>query len=75
MLPSCCDDQDSHLPVTLIGNEAQLFSKSPTAPSQYKVINGGTVEAIGAIHFASAGLRNGTAGVKPDQLYLELHAQ
>jgi len=36
------------------------------------VIRGGTVEAIGAIHFAPPELRNGTKGIKPEMLYLEL---
>jgi hypothetical protein len=32
----------------------------------------GTVEALGAIHFASAEQRSGAKGVKPEQLYVEL---
>lgn len=32
----------------------------------------GTIEALGAIHFAPAAFRTGDKGVKPDQLFLEL---
>jgi hypothetical protein len=32
----------------------------------------GTVEALGAIHFASVDQRSGAKGVKPEQLYVEL---
>jgi endoglucanase len=36
------------------------------------VIEGGTIEAIGAIHFADPKLRSGDAGLKKEMLYLEL---
>jgi len=65
-------NSDSFLPTTLIGHEAVLFSADPKAPSRYRMLEGGTVEAIGAIHFAPPGLRNGTKGIKPEMLYLEL---
>ena len=65
-------NSDSFLPVTVIGHEVQLFSENPEAPGEYRVIDGGTVEAIGAIHFAEAAVRDGSRGLKPTQLYLEL---
>eukprot|EP01052_Picozoa_sp_SAG31_P033384 SAG31_NODE_3764_length_3904_cov_1.346386_2_plen_159_part_00 len=37
----------------------------------YRVTRG-TVEALGAIHFAPAKYRTGDAGIKPNQLYIEL---
>lgn len=66
-------NSDSFLPMTLIGHEVQLFSEDPEAPGRYRCLSGGTVEAIGAIHFADAALRSGASGIKADQLYLELH--
>ncbi|MCA8961086.1 MAG: M20/M25/M40 family metallo-hydrolase [Planctomycetes bacterium] len=63
---------DSFLPSTLIGHEVQLFSEDPAGPGQYRVIEGGTIEAIGAIHFADAELRSGSRGIKPEMMFLEL---
>lgn len=63
---------DSFLPTTLIGHEVKLFSEDPEKPGSYRVIEGGTVEALGAIHFADAGLRSGDKGIKKEQIYLEL---
>jgi len=63
---------DSHLPLTLIGNEVVIFSDSAESPGRFRSIRGGTVEAIGAIHFAEPSLRSGTKGIKPEQLYIEL---
>ncbi len=65
-------NSDSFLPMTLIGHEVTLFSENPDSPGQYRRIDGGTVEAVGAIHFAEQALRNGDKGVKKDQLYVEL---
>jgi putative aminopeptidase FrvX len=65
-------DSDSFLPTTLLGHEVILFSEDPQAPGSYRSIRGGTIEALGAIHFADAALRTGDAGVKQTQLYLEL---
>ena len=65
-------NSDSFLPMTLIGHEMLLFSEDPKNPGSYRVIEGGTVEAIGAIHFASAKLRSGQAGIRKEMLYLEL---
>ncbi len=67
-------NSDSFLPCTLIGHEVVIFSEDPEEPGQYRVIEGGTVEAIGAIHFAPPDLRNGTKGIKPEMLYVELQA-
>ena len=65
-------DSDSFLPLTLLGNEVQLFSEDPDAPWSYRTLEGGTVEAIGAIHFADRELRTGDKGIDPDDLYIEL---
>lgn len=65
-------ESDSFLPCTLLGHEVTLFSEDPEKPGTYRTIRGGTVEALGAIHFADARLRTGDLGVKPGQLYLDL---
>lgn len=65
-------NSDSFLPATLIGHEVRLFTENPARPGHYRVIDGGTVEALGAIHFAEPELRSGEKGVKKEQLYLEL---
>lgn len=63
---------DSFLPMTLIGHKVILFSEDPDSPGSYRRIEGGTVEALGAIHFAPPPLRDGSKGIKPTQLFLEL---
>lgn len=65
-------DSDSFLPQTLIGHEVLIFSESPDAPGTYRAIEGGTVEALGAIHFAPPEVRSGAVGIKKTQLYVEL---
>jgi endoglucanase len=65
-------DSDSFLPTTLMGHEVLLFSEDPDNPGSYRTIEGGTIEAIGAIHFADSALRSGDKGIKKEQLYLEL---
>ncbi len=45
-------NSDSMLPTTLIGHKVLLFSEDPERANQWRVIRGGTIEAIGAIHFA-----------------------
>ncbi len=65
-------DSDSFLPATLIGHEVILFSEDPAHPGRYRRIEGGTIEALGAIHFADEETRTGKKGVKKEQLYLEL---
>ncbi|HMP88712.1 MAG TPA: M20/M25/M40 family metallo-hydrolase [Kiritimatiellia bacterium] len=67
-------NSDSFLPSTLIGHEVQIFSEKPGSNGEYRVIEGGTVEAIGAIHFAPPDMRTGTKGIKPEMLYVELQA-
>lgn len=67
-------NSDSFLPQTLIGHEVKVFSEHPEKPGDFRVLRGGTVEALGAIHFADAATRSGERGIKPTQLYLELHA-
>eukprot|EP00941_MAST-03F_sp_MAST-3F-sp1_P004357 g4357.t1 len=64
-------NSDSFLPFTLIGNEVLLFSEETPASGKYKKISG-TVEAIGAIHFAPSAARTGQKGIAPEKLYLEL---
>lgn len=65
-------DSDSFLPLTLLGNEVRMFSEDPDAPGSYRTIEGGTVEGLGAIHFADKELRTGDKGIDPDDLYVEL---
>ena len=65
-------NSDSFLPLTLIGNEVVLFSEDPETPGNYRSLRGGTIEALGAIHFADAEVRTGKKGIKKEQLYLEL---
>lgn len=65
-------NSDSFLPTTLIGHEVRIFSEDPERPGQYRVLEGGTVEALGAIHFAEQSVRTGEKGVKAEQLYVEL---
>ena len=65
-------NSDSFLSTTLIGHEVVLFSADPESAGEYRALTGGTVEAIGAIHFADAKLRAGERGIKPEQIYLEL---
>ncbi len=64
-------DSDGFLPLTLIGHDVVLFSQDPKN-GQYRPLDGGTIEAIGAIHFADPKLRSGEKGIKANQLYLEL---
>jgi len=66
-------NSDSFLPSTLIGHEVILFSEDPKKPGTYRSLRGGTVEALGAIHFADAKLRSGDTGIRDAMLYLELH--
>lgn len=66
-------NSDSMLPTTLIGHKVKLFSEHPENPGEWRVIRGGTIEAIGAIHFADPKLRSGDDGIKTKMMYLELH--
>lgn len=65
-------NSDSFLPGVLIGHEVLLFSQDPKKPGSYRVIEGGTIEALGAIHFSEPNQRTGNKGIKPEMLYLEL---
>ncbi len=65
-------DSDSFLPMTLVGHEVVIFSEDPEVPGSYRRLEGGTVEALGAIHFAEQPLRTGEKGIKKEQLYVEL---
>ena len=66
-------NSDSMLPTTLIGHKVKLFSEDPSSLGNWRVIKGGTIEAIGAIHFADPKLRSGDRGIKDKMMYLELH--
>ncbi len=66
-------NSDSMLPTTLIGHKVKLFSEDPESPGNWRTIEGGTIEAIGAIHFADPKLRSGDDGIKTKMMYLELH--
>ena len=66
-------NSDSMLPTTLIGHKVKLFSEDPENCGTWRVIKGGTIEAIGAIHFADPKLRSGDDGIKTKMMYLELH--
>lgn len=65
-------NSDSFLPGTLIGHEVNLFSEDPESPGTYRILRGGTIEALGAIHFSTPDHRSGASGIKPEMLYLEL---
>ncbi len=65
-------NSDSFLPCTLIGHEVTLFSEDPDTPGRYRSLSGGTVEAMGAIHFSDPAQRTGDKGIRPTQLYLDL---
>ncbi|MGI9517563.1 MAG: hypothetical protein ACR2NP_10975, partial [Pirellulaceae bacterium] len=66
-------NSDSMLPTTLIGYKVKLFSEDPDNPGSWRELRGGTIEALGAIHFADPKLRSGDMGVKSEMMYLELH--
>ena len=63
---------DAFLPTVLIGHEVKLFSEDPERPGSYRIIRGGTVEALGAIHFSDPAQRDGSKGIKKEQIYLDL---
>ena len=65
-------NSDSFLPCTLIGHEVTVFSEDPDAPGKYRSLNGGTIEAMGAIHFSDPAQRSGDKGIRPNSLYLDL---
>jgi endoglucanase len=65
-------NSDSFLPSVLIGHEVQLFSRDPNDPTAWRVLDGGTVEALGAIHFADPDTIAGKKGITSNMLYLEL---
>lgn len=65
-------NSDSFLPCTLIGHEVTVFSEDPEAPGKYRSLTGGTIEAMGAIHFSDPAQRTGDKGIRPNSLYLDL---
>ena len=73
---------DAFLPISLLGNEVRIFSSGRTGSNaedigdsasspQFHTIDA-TAEAVGAIHFAPAAVRNGKEGLKETDIYLEL---
>lgn len=65
-------NSDSFLPCTLLGHEVTVFSEDPDSPGDYRSLTGGTVEALGAIHFSDPAQRTGDKGIRPNSLYLDL---
>lgn len=65
-------DSDSFLPTTLIGHEVIIFVRDGDKQGGFKQIKGGTVEALGAIHFADSAVMTGERGIKKEMLYVEL---
>lgn len=65
-------NSDSFLPNVLIGHEVVLFSEDPDEPGRYRSLRGGTIEALGAIHFSDPAQRTGEKGIRPNSLYLDL---
>lgn len=65
-------NSDSFLPCTLLGHEVTVFSEDPDSPGDYRSLNGGTIEALGAIHFSDPAQRTGDKGIRPNSLYLDL---
>lgn len=63
---------DSFLPNVIVGHEVLLFCEKPGQPGCWRRIEGGTVEAIGAIHFSEPSQRTGEKGLSPESIYLEL---
>lgn len=66
-------NSDSMLPATLIGHKVVLYSEDPDNANHWRSLRGGSIEALGAIHFADPKLRTGERGITPEMLYLELH--
>ena len=65
-------NSDSFLPNVLIGHEVTLFSEDPDEPGRYRSLKGGTIEALGAIHFSDPAQRSGEKGIRANSLYLDL---
>ncbi len=65
-------DTDSFLPTTLIGHEVTIFSRDAENVGNFRQIKGGTVEALGAIHFADSAVMSGDKGIKKEMMYVEL---
>lgn len=65
-------NSDSFLPCTLLGHEVTVFSEDPESPGSYRSLEGGTIEALGAIHFSDPAQRTGDKGIRPNSLYLDL---
>ncbi len=65
-------NSDSFLPNVLIGHEVRLFSEDPESPGSYRSLDGGTIEAMGAIHFSDPAQRTGDKGIRPNSLYVDL---
>lgn len=66
-------NSDSMLPITAIGQRVKIYSEDPAHPGSWRVITGGTIGSYGAVHLAPVTFRDGSAGPKKDDLFLELH--
>lgn len=66
-------NSDSILPFTAIGHRVILYSEDPKVPGSWREIRGGVIGSHGAVHLAPVNFRDGAAGPKKDDLYLELH--
>ena len=64
-------DSDSFLPTSLLAQDVSIYSEDPKNHASFRRVRG-TVEAVGAIHFADAGLRSGSKGITPEMLYVDL---
>jgi len=64
-------DSDSHLPLALLSTDVSIYSERLDELGSFDRVRG-TVEALGAIHFGDAKHRDGSKGVTPDQLYIDL---
>ena len=64
-------NSESFLASTLIGHDVKPFSQNPKKPGDYRVGEGGTIEALGAIHFATAPMRTGQEGITPEMLDID----
>lgn len=62
---------DSMLPTAIIGHRFDLIIESSEEEGEYRILPNLTAQAIGAIHFSSPKMREGTEGIKPTQIYLE----
>jgi len=63
-------DSDSFIPIALLGHDVSVYAEDPERLGSFIRVRG-SVEALGAIHFADAATRAGTKGVTSEQLYVD----